>query len=76
MQRRQGAPVDVKTGHGLGHVLGHDVERHVLVRGQHVGEPGEPTLSEQEGARLITRLQRPADDLLPLGDEQAALGLD
>src|SRR4029079_11968456 len=55
--------------------VGDDVARS-LAAVEHVGEAVQPAWCHQEGPGRETRLDGPADDLLPLGQEQAGLGLE
>ena len=74
-QRGQGAAVHVEAGDLLGDGLGDDVAGGVGRR-QDVGEAVEPPGRHQERAWLEAGLDRAAYDLLPLGEEQAVLGLE
>jgi len=75
MQRSQGAAVHVEAGHLLGQLLGHDVHGDVRPGVDHVRQRAEPPLGQQERPGSVASLQRSADDLLPLGDEESPLGL-
>ena len=52
------------------HLAGRQVDRDIGRR-DHVGKAIEPLLLQQQGAQRVARGQRPADDLLALGDEHA-----
>ena len=65
----------VEAGDLLDQGLGQDVAGRVAAA-EHVGEAVEPPRRHQERARRVARLDRAADDLLALGEEQAVLGLE
>jgi prolyl-tRNA editing enzyme YbaK/EbsC (Cys-tRNA(Pro) deacylase) len=74
-QRGQRSAMHVKAGDLFGEILRHDVYRHGGPPPHNVVQTLEPTLGQQKGPRLVSRLDRAADDLLTLGYEQALFRL-
>jgi hypothetical protein len=74
----QGAAMEVEAREALDLVLLADIDGYAVRLGcaDHVAEVGEPPLRHEEGTRPVTGGQGPTDDLLGLGDVEAALGLE
>ncbi|GAA3007769.1 hypothetical protein GCM10017559_32490 [Streptosporangium longisporum] len=66
--------MDLETGDALHGGVVDDVHP-VAEGGQQVRQGLGPARGEQHGTHRVTRRDRAADDLLPLGDEEAVLGL-
>ncbi|GAA3421412.1 hypothetical protein [Streptosporangium vulgare] len=66
--------MDLEAGDVLHDGVVHDVDP-VAERAEEVGEGTGPAGGEEDGAHGVARRDGAADDLLPLGDEEAVLGL-
>jgi len=66
----------MEAGHVLGHGFTHHEARHLGGGVKDVGKAGQPAFRHQERPRPAPRLDGPAHYLLPLGDEEASLGLE
>jgi len=68
--------MDVEARHALGEILADDEDRHVWPHLQHIVQASEPALGKKEGARPVSRLDCPVNDLLALGNEKPVLCLE
>ena len=76
VHRGERTAVQMKPSEPLDDVVLADVHRYAvrLRLRDDIGQVGEPALRHEKRARSVPGAEGPADDLLGLGDEQAAFG--